>query len=190
MQVLNKFSPLTPGGNSRNNAATIKSVMELIRMKERYAALDAMNSDPQLALAQLLLGKVAEESCLWVSTTISNCISVSVSLKYLIHIQLNESPDINIPDCTNIDLSLLNEIYQRIDLYERLENTFDKVREFLPANPHQIHTCAWMNHRVLDDCAVQNTNYGHRDTLNKLCDPALNNIRPRRCDPQLCTRMS
>ena len=76
MQVLNKFSPETPGiENNRNHAATIKSVIELIRMK------DAMNSDPQLALAQLLLGKVAEESCLWVSTAINNCTSVSMSLK-------------------------------------------------------------------------------------------------------------
>ena len=65
MQVLNKFLPETPGvENNRNHAAIIKSVMELIRMK------DAMNSDPQLALAQLLLGKVAEESCLWVSTVL------------------------------------------------------------------------------------------------------------------------
>ena len=112
-------------------------------------------------------------------------------IKKLIHTQLNESPDIHIPDCTNIDLSLLEEIYQRIDLYERLDNTFKNVREFLDnTQPHRIHICAWMNHRVLDDCAVQNTNYGHRDTLNKLCDPVLNNIRPFGCDPQLCTRMS
>ena len=62
--------PNLPGGDSRNYASTIKSVIEVVRMKERYAALDATNSDPQLALAQLLLGKVAEESCLWVSIII------------------------------------------------------------------------------------------------------------------------
>ena len=50
-----------------------------------------------------------------------------------------------------------------------------------------------MNHRVLDNCTVQNINYGYRDTLNKLCDPDLNtSIRPinPQCDPKLCTRMS
>ena len=41
-------------------------------MKKQYEALNAMNQDPQLALAQLLLGKVAEESCLWVSIIIAN----------------------------------------------------------------------------------------------------------------------
>ena len=113
-----------------------------------------------------------------------------------IHTQLNESPDIHIPDCTNIDPSLLEEIYQRIDLYERIENSFNDVHEFLKETqlryqPHEIHTCAWMNHRVLDDCAVQNINYSHRDTLNKLCNPALiDDIRPFGCDPQLCIRIS
>jgi hypothetical protein len=65
--LLGKFSPQVPGSSNRNHAATIKSVMEVIRMKK---TIDAMNSDPQLALAQILLGKVIEESCLWVSTVV------------------------------------------------------------------------------------------------------------------------
>jgi hypothetical protein len=110
------------------------------------------------------------------------------------HTQLNESPDIHIPDCTNIDLPQLEEIYLRMDLYETLESTLNDVQkllrtDMLSADTHRIHTCAWMNHRVLDNCAV---NYGHRDALNVLCDPAVahNNIRPRSCDPQLCLQMS
>ena len=81
--MLGKFSPLLPGKNSRSNAdaATIKSVMDVIRMKERYQALDVMNSDPQLALAQLLLGKVAEESCLWVSTIIMKHYSAKATVR-------------------------------------------------------------------------------------------------------------
>ena len=70
-QVSDKFVPLLPGRNERDSSyiATLKSVIEVIRMKEQYEALDAVNQDPQLALAQLVLGKVAEESCLWVSNT-------------------------------------------------------------------------------------------------------------------------
>ena len=109
----------------------------------------------------------------------------------ILHTQLNGSPDIHIPDCTNIDLSQLEELYLRMDLYETLENTFTDVQNLMNgASHHDIHTCAWMNHRVLDNCAVQNMNYGHRDTLNRLCNPALNDIRPPGCDPQLCPWMT
>ena len=71
IQILDKFRPSLPGTSTtptRNQAAAIKSVIEVVRRKESYRALNEMNSDPQLALAQLLLGEVAEESCLWVST--------------------------------------------------------------------------------------------------------------------------
>ena len=65
------FVPLLPGSsNNRRNlidSASIKSVIELIRLKEKYQALNEMHQNPQLALVQLLYGKVAEESCLWVS---------------------------------------------------------------------------------------------------------------------------
>ena len=108
--------------------------------------------------------------------------------------QLNESPNINIPDCTNIDVNELERIYLRMDLYETLQNAFSDVRKVMNyPSIEDIHTCAWMNNRVLNNCAVQNNlNYGHRDTLNKLCDPdsALNHIVPRGCDPQLCTMIS
>lgn len=70
MQISKKFLPSLPGKTTRSNeneAATIKSVIDVIKMKESYEALNEMNPDPQLALAQLLLGKVAEETCLWVS---------------------------------------------------------------------------------------------------------------------------
>ena len=79
-----------------------------------------------------------------------------------------------------------------MDLYETLQNAFSDVRKVMN-NPsvNDIHTCAWMNSRVLNNCAVQNNlNYGHRDTLNKLCDPDSVRIVPRGCDPQLCTMTS
>ena len=106
----------------------------------------------------------------------------------LIYTQLNESPDIHIPDCTNIDLSQLEELYLRMQLFETLENTFTDVKKIMnDAKVHDIYTCAWMNHRVLDNCAVQNMNSGHRDTLNMLCEPAL---RGPQCDPGLCPWMT
>ena len=75
--MTDKFLPLLPGrnhGDNRDrlsNAAYIKSVIELIRLKEKYQQLDGMSQDPQLALAQVLFRKVAEESCQWVSNTYS-----------------------------------------------------------------------------------------------------------------------
>lgn len=71
LQVYHQFVPLLPGRTETNNAV-MKSMIELIRMKERYEAIGTINQDPQLALAQLLYGKVAEQICLWVS-----CIAIS-----------------------------------------------------------------------------------------------------------------
>ena len=47
--------------------------------------LDAVNQDPQLELAQLLLGKVAEESCLWVSIAISCSITIAINNIIIVH---------------------------------------------------------------------------------------------------------
>ena len=191
-QVSNKFVPLLPGrsGQDSNHIATLKSVIEVIRMKKQYEVLDAVNQDPQLELAQLLLGKVAEESCLWVSNTIIGHLVLHAchndcSFDHNNNLQLNESPDINIPDCTNIDLSLLEELYLRMDLYQTLQSTLTDVRRIMnDASTHDIYTCAWMDHRILNNCATDhNTNYDHRNTLNMLCDDS-----PFCASAQLCTR--
>ena len=103
------------------------------------------------------------------------------------NLQLNESPHIHIPDCTNFDLSQLEQLYFRMDLYETLQSTYSDMRRLTIPNDsahHKIYYCAWMNDRVLEKCAEQNMYYGHRDTLNMLCNP------DRQCDPQLCTTTS
>ena len=72
------FVPLVPGHEQRDtvNASYIKAVIELIRLNEKYQQLDGMSQDPQLALAQVLFRKIAEESCQWVSNTNYNYNSV------------------------------------------------------------------------------------------------------------------
>ena len=60
------FRPLVTGTDLDRNkiAPSIKSVIELIRMKEMYSK---SNQDPEV---QLLLSEVAKESCRWVSRLI------------------------------------------------------------------------------------------------------------------------
>lgn len=54
----------------KDMSALIKSVLELIRMKNEYQEVKEENStqfdSTQLELVQILLSKVVEESCNWV----------------------------------------------------------------------------------------------------------------------------
>lgn len=102
--------------------------------------------------------------------------------------QLNESEDIHIDDCTNIDLSKMEEIHSRIVLYDTLVNTFETVNEIMRnVDSKPSHYCAWINDRILGKCGDENnTNYDHRDALNRL----LCSRRTRRCDAQLCMLQS
>ena len=64
------FRPPFPVSDSPVNvdtfAATVKSLIELIRMKVKYETSSRMNQSPQLTVAKQLLTKVREESCKWV----------------------------------------------------------------------------------------------------------------------------
>ena len=51
-------------------AATVKSLIEIIRMENVYQQFGSMESDHYQAMAQIL-AKVAEESCLWVSVYVA-----------------------------------------------------------------------------------------------------------------------
>ena len=69
------FRPRYKGSNLTNIdvhtfAATVKSLIEVIRMKNIYHQFSSMESDHYQAMAQIL-AKVAEESCLWVSVYIA-----------------------------------------------------------------------------------------------------------------------
>ena len=60
--------PDSPDITSEIAAASIKSIIELIRMKEQYGS--ASYGHPELELTQLLLSKVVEDSCNWVSNSV------------------------------------------------------------------------------------------------------------------------
>ena len=109
-------------------------------------------------------------------------------------LQLNESADINIPDCTNIDVSKLEQLYFRMDLLDTLKTVLANVEDTMNSVAinelpiHQIFHCAWMNDRILDNCRDENSNYtNYRNTLNNLCDRRINR-QIRRCNGlQLCS---
>ena len=64
------FQPSFPE-NTQNEeiVLAVESLIELIKMKEKYDVINRNNQNHQLTSAQLLLTKVAEESCRWVSYT-------------------------------------------------------------------------------------------------------------------------
>ena len=79
--------------------------------------------------------------------------------------QLNESETINIADCTNINLSQLEELHSNMEFYSILSNTFTAVREEVNdpiSGP--IHYCTWINTRIPDYCTGQD-----HVILNDIC---------------------
>ena len=65
----------------------------------------------------------------------------------------------------------LEQVYSRIVFYNTLYSTYKNVDEVMcniksgPAN-----YCAWINHRVFNNCSDNNTNSTHVNTLNRyLC---------------------
>ena len=96
--------------------------------------------------------------------------------------QINQSRDIHIDDCVDIDLAQLEEIHSHIVLYDTLKNTFASVNEAMnQVGSANIHQCGWINDRILGNRDTQNMNYDrYRVTLNRLvCNAG------RRCDPSL-----
>ena len=69
MQFRPTFQPRFSGYRRRDEIehvlSAVKSLIELVAMKERYQALQR---SPQSELVYLLFSKVAEESCKWVRT--------------------------------------------------------------------------------------------------------------------------
>lgn len=96
--------------------------------------------------------------------------------------QINQSGDIHIHDCVNIDVAQLEEIHSHIVLYDTLENTFNSVNEVMNhVGSANIQQCGWINDRILGNRDTQNMNYDHyRTILNDLVC-----TRGRRCDPSL-----
>ena len=100
-------------------------------------------------------------------------------------LQINQSSNITIDNCVNIDVAQLEEIHSHIVFYDTIKNTYASVNEVMnDVGSDTIHQCGWINDRILGNCSSHNTNYGYRDLLNDLiCD----SDRPCR-DAQLCTQ--
>ena len=81
------FQPSFPDSsvNTDTFTAMVKSLIELIRMKEKYEALSRINQSPQLTVAQQLLTKVGEESCKWVRTSIPFNVNHAASITTLLY---------------------------------------------------------------------------------------------------------
>ena len=75
-QIRPMFRPQFPGYETvdqvNNVISAVKSLIELVTLKEKYQAL---NTSPQFALVHLLFTKLAEDSCKWVSVIkqLTNC---------------------------------------------------------------------------------------------------------------------
>ena len=80
--------------------------------------------------------------------------------------QLNESRDINIPDCTSIDVSHLEALRFRMDLYDTIKDTYDTIQENVHGIvSYRVNYCSWINNRIPGNCT-----HDYRATLNEgLC---------------------
>ena len=86
--------------------------------------------------------------------------------------QLNESVDINLYDCTNIDITVLEALQAQLVLYQMTSSTYPIVNDVMKlVGSDPVHYCAWVNDRVLNRCNYENgINSAHRDELNEhLC---------------------
>ena len=157
------FRPSVDSSSSiQDAAATVKSVIELIRMKEKYQALDGMYQDSQFTL----FSEVVKESCSWVSN--NNCIDlISSNVNFMnTDIQLKESANINIPDCNNIDLSQIENIYFRINLYDVIVDALEAAQNRVGKPRNDTHLCKWIANRITGIC-TNSTN--HVNSYTHIC---------------------
>ena len=72
MQIKSQFQPSMPGDakhdkiDDKTVVDAIKSLIDLIILKEKYEKLTEGIQNPQLSLAQVLFTKVVEDTCHWV----------------------------------------------------------------------------------------------------------------------------
>ena len=101
--------------------------------------------------------------------------------------QLNESEDINISNCADIDITELDALYVQLVLSEASRSAYRSLNELLNfVESRPIHYCAWLNDRILNNCTGYENGITSsvRDTLND--DVCGNNHRS--CSPlDLCS---
>lgn len=79
--------------------------------------------------------------------------------------QLNESENITITDCTNINPSEVIELYSRMEFYDILKDTIQVMKEEVEKLPSgSIHSCTWINTRIPSYCTGKK-----HDILNTIC---------------------
>ena len=97
-------------------------------------------------------------------------------------LQLNAAGLSVATNCTDIDSTLLETIYSRLDFYDTIANAESSILSVYPELKQAlpIHLCAWMNNKVLNNCTDSQTYNGSvRETLNNFC-------QNKQCNPQLC----
>ena len=89
--------------------------------------------------------------------------------------QLNESENITITDCTNINPAEVIQLYSRMEFYDILKDTIQVMKKEVKLPSAEIHSCTWINTRIPSYC----TDKKH-DILNTICGKIKN-------DCQLCS---
>ena len=88
-----------------------------------------------------------------------------MKVSFFFFVQLNEFEDINISNCTNINITELEALHARLVLYQTASSTYTILYELLEKVPSRpVHYCAWVNDRILNTC--NGTNPAHVDELN------------------------
>ena len=67
------FRPTIDSSNWRTSAGAIKSLIELIKMKERFESINRNNEDSEFELVHILFNQIANETCRWVSLELTRC---------------------------------------------------------------------------------------------------------------------
>ena len=61
----------------------------------------------------------------------------------------------------------LEQVYSRIVFYNTLTSTYKNVKKVMcNIESVPVNYCAWINHRVFNNCSDNNTNSTHVKTLN------------------------
>ena len=116
-----------------------------------------------------------------------NIYSLKSNYILMFHLQLNESADISLKNCSNISAVQLEEIHSRLVLYNSLSRAFATVNELMDkVDSRPIHYCAWINNRVFDDCNDRNSSSPDQHLKHTLNTVLCNRDDVRNCRPELC----
>ena len=67
------FRPTIDNSTWKASAGAIKSLIELIKMKERFESINRNNEGSEYELVHILFNQIANETCRWVSLELARC---------------------------------------------------------------------------------------------------------------------